>query len=1042
MGYYIWRIDNRQALKYKFFFHARAFLKTNYSGKKYGFHYFVVIAFIIVLIIQLLDSISFVNTNNFNLINNVYASNGTPTSPTPICGQPILNSPYSYNGVSGTFTAANEPAGLPTFGTADTDFPNATSIIVVPAGDNTTAAANNATYQVNNAIVYFEPGTHQIKAGMYAGHDSVYIGGYDSTDGKAIITGVDGATNGTGLGGFAFTGGQPKTPGTNNTYDTWEYLTVENFTSNQQSAIMGDAQGGGWDVGDTYMYDTIGPNEYGYAGDNNPPTLATTTNPGVGGGYAIDAGSNTTIEYNCLVQNAQGGFNGGGYNINISHNEIAQNGLGEYPDDAGPGGSPNACGCSGGGKLFNSINPTVDYNYVHDNYNAGIWLDFDNTGADISYNYIANDWSEGIFYEGSYNANISNNTLVGNGWASNGSWPQGVGGGDCYGNISCTLGEGPSTGAGGGNPYSAIYLPNTGGNSNLNAIAIPDDIAVNGCSSNCTVTSRYVGEVLIQNNVLTNNFGGVSVYTDTNRFPVNIDDDSACSVPLGSGAKGEQANSTVYYRQTKSLQTGSDAIISGSTVTTVSGTQTICDDYTATQANQTDASQQNTVQAPSIGMAVFNENSGDFLGNITSVSNANTFSLDRAPGDESGATLLISAYGGCGPADYYGGGPGIASGTPSANYWDNCLWGSRNVTVSDNTFTTDASTVANCTTGNMCGFMKNEAFNAGVPQLMRYWQTYPNFIAKASGGLNNVWSNNTYYWDSGSGTPTGWQFSAGSQGNQITQAQWQALPYSQDSGSTFGVIPTPTPTPLLAPTATEIPTSQNTSGNTSTGSSTGSPNPNMHPNWKEVVNAGPHLLGLAQYIQGTGDAAGTAIFIPKDSVSLDLFMMIDRVADNTLLNQLVSNPFPWMEGLNTASEIYYFNAISAFNGYPVTQSLQPVSIVLPYYPERLYNHDPHTLRIAEYDPTTNKWEILKNNTVLDTTNHTVANTTKDFTYFAVVYPTTYTYPTVKVLAASANNVIKSDGKQIQTKVTQAVQKLIPNSSSKKTTQQCFFFICW
>ena len=70
---------------------------------------------------------------------------------------------------------------------------------------------------------------------------------------------------------------------------------------------MGNVNGGagGSDIGDVYKYDTIGPNEYGSQGGDAAPK----TGESNGGGYAIDAGSNTTIEYNCLTHNAQGGFN-------------------------------------------------------------------------------------------------------------------------------------------------------------------------------------------------------------------------------------------------------------------------------------------------------------------------------------------------------------------------------------------------------------------------------------------------------------------------------------------------------------------------------------------------------------------------------------------------------------------------------------------------------------------------------------------------------------------------------------------------------------
>jgi hypothetical protein len=140
---------------------------------------------------------------------------------------------------------------------------------------------------------------------------------------------------------------------------------------------------------------------------------------------------------------------------------------------------------------------------------------------------------------------------------------------------------------------------------------------------------------------------------------------------------------------------------------------------------------------------------------------------------------VLSAYGGCGVADYYGGGRGVSSGKPSLPYWDNCIWGSRNVTVRDNSFAMDATHVVDCTARNMCGFMAAIAFNAGVPALMRFWRSYPDFVANASGGLGNVWSGNTYTWTG----PGRWQFQAGSQGHGVSWAQWRKAPYRQDAGS-------------------------------------------------------------------------------------------------------------------------------------------------------------------------------------------------------------------------------------------------------------------
>lgn len=678
---------------------------------------------------------------------------GTAAAPTTsggarICQSPILRSPWNYDGEPGTFSAGNEPRGLPTIGSAKSDFPNAVEIVVVPAGDNT-AAALQGSYQVNDAVVYFEPGMHHVERVMYTGNHTAYVGGYTKQLGGAIINGVNGATGGTGKGGSPLA--SSKASSGSNVYDTWEYLQIENYTASVNNAIMGNVNGGGSDVGDTYKYDTIGPNDYGYNGTNSRPRQGESS----GGGYGIDAGSYTAIEYDCLTHNAQGAFNiTNAEDVTIAHNEISWNGIGEYPDTTGSGASPFSCGCSGGGKLFFTLNANVVGNYVHDNYNTGIWFDFDNAGANISDNYIASNWGSGIAYEASYNANIAGNVLVGNGWASDHAWPAGVGGGTCLNGVPCSDGLGPVTGAGGGNPYAAIDLSDSGGNGNLK--------------------SRYAGEILVANNSLTNNFGGVKVYTDTNRYPGNIDDDSSCSIPLGVL---NQTNSNVFYRQGRVLTTNGDSTITGSSVRSAGGTKTLCAPY----GSDAVAGFQAIVQAPAVGMAVFDESTGAFLGTVASVSSANSFSLSRSPGNVSGASLLLSAYGGCGPADYYGGGLNVASGEPAAQYWDNCLWGSRNVSVTGNTFRMQASTVNGCNAAkNLCGYMELAAFNAGVPKLMRFFNSYSTYISKASGGLGDVWSDNTYDWTGGG---AGWRFMAGLQGIDATWAQWRAAPNHQDAGS-------------------------------------------------------------------------------------------------------------------------------------------------------------------------------------------------------------------------------------------------------------------
>jgi hypothetical protein len=268
------------------------------------------------------------------------------------------------------------------------------------------------------------------------------------------------------------------------------------------------------------------------------------------------------------------------------------------------------------------------------------------------------------------------------------------------------------------------------------------------------------------------------VYSDTNRYPGNIDNDSACSLPLGAL---NQPNSKTYYQQTKVLTTKADVTISGSSVTTAGGTATLCDNYG--KSGGPGGNPGNAVRAPSVGMAVYDLKSGMFLGTVAAVTSATAFSLSRSPGDKSGASLLLSAYGGCGPADYFGGDLGVSSGIPPGSYWDNCIWGSRNATISGNAFSLNAGTVTGCTRSAMCGFMAAVSFNAGVPELMQFFNSYQKYIADASGGLGNVWSGNAYTWVGGG--PGGWRFQAGAQGTAVTRAQWQASRYGQDAGSSF-----------------------------------------------------------------------------------------------------------------------------------------------------------------------------------------------------------------------------------------------------------------
>jgi len=721
-----------------------------------------------------------------------HADDVSPALPRPpshdrVCGSPGLDSPWTYRGRPGPYRSGR--SGLPTFGGPGTTYPDAKyGYVVRPAG--LTHPSSLGHLDRPRTVYFFEPGLYWTRGHtLIARTGSVYIGGYTLSAGAAVLD-ANGLNNGIG----AIEG---ETYATSPDV-TIEYLTIENYVSSENNSLVNGANesGGSENAGWVVKYDTIGPNEYAY---------------GSAGGYAVGIGSDNVLADSCITHNEQGAFNGShGVDDQIVGNEISYNGLGEYPDTGGAGGNPSACGCSGGGKLFYSVDATITNNYVHNNYNVGIWLDFDNAGANISDNYIADNWSSGIFYEASYNANISDNVLVGNGTAPEGTWPAGYNGGECDNVTDCTTGNGPVDGLT-GTPFGAIQVYDSGGNANL--------ASVNGTPVN------YAGHIYVDGNTLTDNFGGITVYTDTNRYPDNLDQDSTCSIPLGAG---DQANSTTYYSQTELLTNNSDATVpagAGGTTVTVSdtsGTDALCSNYgvaapsenytnTANCANtpgcqSNDASNISVETAPAVGMAVFDGDTNTLVGTVSSVSSATSFTVTLAsavPAKETGVLLVLSAYGGCGQADYFGGGPGVASGNPPADYWDNCNWGSRNITVAGNSLTMQPADLgSSCTAAAMCGLNGAYAFNAGVPALMQFWDSYTTLTQRASGGLGDVWSGNTYTW-SGQGGSGQWEFMAGQQGDIVGPSSWMSND-GQDAGST-GLWPKRTSKPLKSPEAKAAP---------------------------------------------------------------------------------------------------------------------------------------------------------------------------------------------------------------------------------------------
>jgi Right handed beta helix region len=676
-----------------------------------------------------------------------------PAAPTArICQSGLLESPYGYSGKANTFTSGRY--GLPTFGSPGTDFPGSTRGLIVHPGNNT--GISESKLEAGHVVVYFEPGVHANLPSILPRIDSAYIGGYSKGSGEAEI-------DGGGEPGHTFAGTGPNV--------TIEYLTIANFDGTSSASSFGgsivDEDGGfNWRVD----HDTVGPN-----GDTVGQDYT---------GYGIGVGSHSTYEYDCVTGNGEGGFNNGGStsilrgsapwggpaNFSIEHDEISHNAI-------GAGYVPTASDClngtnldqsgtvwcdpdgvAAGLKVFWSDNGTIDYNYVHDNYGEGLWPDTDNTGLDISYNYISDNMDAAIDYEASFNANITANTITGNGWDPEGSgewagWPNGYQ---------------TSNGGGPGFVDGAIFINNSGGDADIQSGA-----------------SRYLGHIYIEGNDLVNNFGGIDAFMDRNRFcGEGADGGFPTTCTLSGGYSGGAQRGSPYYVQPTSYN--DDATLTpGSTTITAGGGF-----HSNYQGARTE---------PASGWAVgaYNTGTGEQVrgiipagDTIASCSSNTTCTLMEAAagnlmnGSGAGGSIEIEAGppGGCGMYDLTGSSEGESTGTPPEPYFDNCDWYVQGLTVSGNYFTMNANTVTGCAASNGCGYMALYA-SEGPCTYGCFWSPYQgDTVARKiiSPASDNVWDDNTYEW-TGKG---GWSFEAGATGNTLSPGRWQRAPFGQDVRST------------------------------------------------------------------------------------------------------------------------------------------------------------------------------------------------------------------------------------------------------------------
>ena len=311
--------------------------------------------------------------------------------------------------------------------------------VVIPAGDDSGTAPTQTFSVQPNTTYWFAPGTHTLGTSPFAEL---------RVDPGDTFVGAPGAIiDGQGDNNYAF---QAASGVSNPTPDnaTIEYLTVQKFVAGNGQGVVGQGSYNGWTIQDN---------------------LVQKNRDGAG----VVVGDNSVVQDNCLQDNGEYGFNGQGNNSTVTLNDINDNNNLHAFDF--PGSPPNhRCGCSGAGKWWEGLNDATTDNYVHDNQGVGIWYDTDNAGALISGNYVSDNWDAGIQYEVSYNARITDNTLVGN-----------------------AIGEGTAQTTP-GFPDGAIYISESGGYGR--------------------VASNYSGQLLIRGNVLSDNWGGVILWENSDRY--------------------------------------------------------------------------------------------------------------------------------------------------------------------------------------------------------------------------------------------------------------------------------------------------------------------------------------------------------------------------------------------------------------------------------------------------------------------------------------------------------------------------------------------
>jgi hypothetical protein len=403
-----------------------------------------------------------------------HAVGAAPSSGTRVCGQQILDSPYTYDGAAGNYS--NGKPGLPTYGTRGSDFPQDTAGVVLPRGVN-----NYLSYQLKpDTVYYLLPGIHS--GGIQADTNDAFVGGLSGGT-RTVLTGNYDAGN------YAI---DSNSSNGNQSGVTIEYLTIEKYRPNPDAGAINQETNTGWNI----RYNTI-----------------TLNVPGAG----VMAGAGNTLKDNCLTLNGQYGFQstdtngfgsdsrtGGPYDVTIEGNEVSFNDTCDFSGlmknsaigwsnyDPVPRqyrnpecGNVVGDGNQGGFKLWQTDGVTIEDNYVHNNWGPGGWADTDNANTTWRGNTITENEGQAIIEEISYNFSITDNYIADNDWVDGLNNPD--------------------------FPQPAIYISESGSDTAFGGVpACPEPT--------CSDQKSYPNQSVISGNTLVDNGGSIFLWQNSNRY--------------------------------------------------------------------------------------------------------------------------------------------------------------------------------------------------------------------------------------------------------------------------------------------------------------------------------------------------------------------------------------------------------------------------------------------------------------------------------------------------------------------------------------------